>query len=73
MQTNKLREALVGLLDVMHDMGIDEDTVAIAAESRHCCMHSKKHLDAIKKAKAALAPYHRRHHEVASLQETPAN
>ena len=52
---NKLREALAGLLDVMHDMGIDEDTVAIAVESKHCCMHSKEHLDAIKKAKAALA------------------
>lgn len=52
---NELREALKELLDAMYDMGIDEETVSIAAESPNCHMHSKEHLDAIKKANAALA------------------
>ena len=52
---NKLREALKELLDAMYDMGIDEETVSMAAESPNCHMHSKDHLDVIKKAKAAIA------------------
>ena len=52
----ELREALAGLLEVMHELGIDEDTVAIAAKSRHCHMRSDKHLAVIKKAVALAAP-----------------
>lgn len=56
MQTdNKLRKTVKELLDAMYDMGIDEETVSIAAESPNCHMHSAELLSVIKKAKAALA------------------
>ena len=51
----ELRETVKELLDAMYDMGIDEETVSIAAKSPNCHMHSAKLLSVIKKAKAALA------------------
>lgn len=50
-----MREVVKELLDAMYDMGIDEETVSIAAESPNCHMHSVELLSVIKKAKAALA------------------
>ena len=51
----ELRETVKELLDAMYDMGIDEETVSIAAKSPNCHMHSAELLSVIKKAKAALA------------------
>ena len=50
-----LREVVKELLDAIYDMGIDEETVSIAAESPNCHMHSVELLSVIKKAKAAIA------------------
>lgn len=51
----KMREAIKALLDVMYDLGIDEETVAIASESTNCHMNSHKILETIRNAKSALA------------------
>ena len=53
--TPALCKALKELLDAMYDMGIDEETVAIAAESKNCCMNSSSLLEVIRNAKAAIA------------------
>ena len=50
-----LRDAMKELLDAMYDMGIDEETVSIAAKSQNCHIHSVELLSVIKKANAALA------------------
>ena len=56
-KTQALQGALSDLLDSLYDMGIDEDTVAIAAESRKNreSLHSDVLLQRIVAAKAALA------------------
>ena len=51
----KMREVIKALLDAMYDMGIDEETVAIAAESKNCHMHSSELLEVIRNAKRVLA------------------
>ena len=51
----KMREIIKALLDAMYDMGIDEETVAIAAESKNCHMHSSELLEVIRNAKSVLA------------------
>lgn len=51
----KMREVIKALLDVLYDMGIDEETVAISAKLTNCHMNSSKILETIRNAKAALA------------------
>lgn len=51
----KMREVIKALLDVLHDMGVDEETVAISAESANCHMNSSEVLETIRNAKAVLA------------------
>ena len=51
----KLREVVRKLLDVLYDMGVDENTLAIAVESPNCHMKSEHALSVFKEARAALA------------------
>jgi hypothetical protein len=51
----KLREAVKKLLDALYDMGIDENTLAIAVESPNCHMKSEHALSVLKEVRDALA------------------
>lgn len=65
---NRLREAVKKLLDALYDMGIDENTLAIAVESPNCQMKSEHALSVLKEVRAALAePV--RNYEVGTAEE----
>lgn len=51
----KLREAVVSLLDALDSLGCDEATAAIAMRVPDMAESGEKCLDAIRKAKAALS------------------
>jgi len=50
----QMREALEKLLDVLYNMGVDENTLAIAIKSPNCHMNSEHTLSVLKEARAAL-------------------
>ena len=51
----QMREALEKLLDVLYNMGVDENTLSIAIKSPNCHMNSEHTLSVLKEARAALA------------------
>lgn len=50
-----LREAVEELLGVLYDLGVDEDTLAIASTLPNCFVHGERILAVLKKARDALA------------------
>jgi hypothetical protein len=50
-----LREAVEELIGVLYDLGVDEDTLAIASELPNCFIHTERILAVLKKARDALA------------------